>query len=179
MAEIEDGIHKLLFGIRRSICYHNHRCETHGIFSGFATFVNITGGCGAVITLLTNIGGQLAPICLSSAIAIISALELILGCARKHYLHQDLSKRFKTLEAEIIDTAEPTDDDLRRWTQRRLKIEEDEPTKLSILDVMCHNELVRADGCDSDDFWEIGPIQRLLANFYDFRPDAIRKRGTK
>jgi hypothetical protein len=55
----------------------------------------------------------------------------------------------------------------------RLEIEKDELTVLDVLNVICHNEVMKADGYTSSQLAKIGWFQRMAANWFDFRPCAI------
>ncbi len=58
-----------------------------------------------------------------------------------------------------------SDDEYGKAVLERLSIEQDEPAPLRLLDVLCHYELLRSMGHDSDDTPHVPLYRRLLANF--------------
>ncbi len=67
-----------------------------------------------------------------------------------------------TYSAALVKTA----------TLERLEIEADEPPIKRVLDTLCHNELARAIGEPSQEK-PVRFLQRLFANFFDFRADRL------
>lgn len=72
------------------------------------------------------------------------------------------------LEEEPIDVHS-----LAKYKAHRLEIEADEPPVHKILDMMCHNELLRTMGYEKSHFARIRLHQRLLAHFFDVQDDRV------
>ncbi len=53
------------------------------------------------------------------------------------------------------------------FCEKRLEIEAEEEPPLRVLDVLCHNEQVLAEG--RGQLYEIGPNQKLLSQWTDWR----------
>ncbi len=123
-------------------------------------------------TVLSN-AGELYTIAAAAFVSIVAAIDLVVGNADKARLHHDLSKRFIALEKEVVSEREPTADDLSLWTATRLEIESEEPPVKRVLDVMMHNELLRAMGYDQDSgqYVKLGTFQRLFAQLFDEKRD--------
>ena len=100
----------------------------------------------------------------ASAAALVQALLLTLRPVEKARKHNDLARDFITLEKQVARRQDPmSQDGLNAFESERLTIEAQEPPIARILDVMCHNELLRAYGRES----EKKPVswsQRVTAN---------------
>lgn len=164
---------KLLFGVRRSIRYHNHRRRHFDFINKFTTIIAALSGSATVISVLSKLG-QNCTITFAVIVAVMSAVDLVLGTAQKAREHNDLAKRFFDLEKAIITIKEITEEDLSRLTTQRLDIEADEPPVLQVLDCICHNELLRAMGYDQSKHVKIKWYQRLFRNFIDIRGHTIQ-----
>ena len=70
---------------------------------------------------------------------------------------------------------------MRIATVQRLQIEADEPPIYRIIDILWHNELMKAEGYDPaiypDYFYEVGPIRRFFAPFFDVAADSVKGMG--
>src|SRR5437588_9330485 len=94
------ALHELLFGVRRSIRYHNHRRRFFDAFDKFTKILAAVAGSAAFATALSQhqrVTGVLAAI-----IAVFSSVDLIIGAGTAARLHSDLAKRFAELEATIV-----------------------------------------------------------------------------
>lgn len=145
IADLNEEQYPLYFSIKRSIRYHDRRKAY------FTTLHQLTGGLtvllsGSVIFDLAKTGEN--PWWMNT-IAVISALlaawDVIIGYSSKITLHHDLKRRFSELEMKIIN--EKTETDIWGTLENdRALIERDEPPIYRALDVLCHNELLVAEG---------------------------------
>ena len=71
--------------------------------------------------------------------------------------------------------ANEDDETVVLMTKERLLLETDEPPVKRYLDVMCHNELVRALGYAEEHHWPLKWWQRAIAHFADIGFDEFRK----
>lgn len=111
-------------------------------------------------------------------VVIASALELVFGTAAKARLHHDLLSRFIELEKEMM--REPhTEDTYCKWAMERLSIEKDEPPIKTNLDLLCHNELLRAEGYGPEHYVSISTPQRIFAHFFNLGKDTLPPISTK
>ncbi len=168
----EDMLHDLLFGVRRSIRYHNRRRRFFDGFDKFVKIISVVGGSAAVVAVT----GKLPAFAIASSaiIAIFSAINLVVGPAQGARLHADLAKRFSALEYDMA-RAETNEDSLNKFRAERLLIESDEPPIYRVLDTVCHNELCEAMGYDSCHFYEVKWLQALFAHIVDLWPSRIKK----
>lgn len=173
-AKIEKKYDDLLFGVRRSIRYHNRRRRFFDRFHKFSTFLSAFFGTATIASVLAK-AGPTWTIPFALAVAVFSVIDLVVGTAQAARLHNDLSKRFFELEKAIISLKDPKAEDIAKLTTQRLDIEADEPPPLKVLDSMCHNELLRAMDYDKSYFFNIKWYQRLFSQLFDLREHIITK----
>ena len=174
---IENKVFGLLFGVRRSIRYHNRRRSFFDKFNSITNALALIMGSATVYgALKTNLEGIaiLAP----AFITIFSSINLVIGSTRQARVHHDLCKRFIFLEKMISECRNPDENELAKWTSERLDIESEEPPVLHVLNSICHNELLRAMGYSKEDCVEISWLQRFLAPFIDFQEHSIQTNGS-
>lgn len=146
--ELDEKTYDLLFGIRRSVRYHNHRRRFYEIWNSITVAAAMVGGSSAVAAFLVDVaeGWSWLPVGLAAAVALLGAVDLAVGTLRCAYLHGDLARRFISLEQRFAHGRSLEDDEHEELTRARLGIEADEPPPLRLLDVMCHFELRRSLG---------------------------------
>src|SRR5437867_9831745 len=93
-------LNKLLFGVRRSIRYHNHRRRFFDGLDKFTKILAAVAGSAAVATALGN--HTTVTVVLAAIIAVFSSTDLIIGAGPAARVHADLAKRFAELEATIV-----------------------------------------------------------------------------
>lgn len=165
--------HDLLFGVRRSIRYHNRRRRFFDGFDKFVKILSVIGGSGAVAAIVGQV--PWLAITLATIIAVLSAINLVVGPAQAARLSADLAKRFSTLEYDITRD-QKSEDSLNQFQAERLLIEADEPPAMRVLDTICHNELCEAMGYDRCEFYDVKPWQALFAHIVDLWPSRITKK---
>ena len=165
----------LLFGVRRSARYHAHRVRFFDQIGKAVRILAAVAGIGTITTLLASIGDW-ATHGLAASVAFFSALDVVLDFAAKARLHTDLYRRFIDLEKRIVGSRAGMNQDLlAELTNARLSIEQEEPPILTILDCICHNELVKAMDCNDGELVRLTFAQRLLADVLDWKPHCICK----
>lgn len=161
-AKLDDRTYGLLFGVRRSVRYHNHRRRFYEVWNTSTVAIATVGGSGAVIGFFgphSWISAALA--CL---VALVGAIDLAVGTSRCANLHTDLARRFIDLEQHFSHGRNLSDDEHAELTRARLQIEAGEPPTLRLLDEICHHELLRALG-DKREPPSIPLWRRLMANW--------------
>ena len=172
MEDLTKQFHALLFGVRRSIRYHNRRTRFFDRLHTVSTFISALAGTATVASALGEVG-RIWIISAALVVTVFSVLDLVVGSARLARLHSDLARRYFELEKAMNEVALPTEQDMIRLTNERLDIEKDEPPPLKNLDSICHNELLRAMGYDRSKEVKIEWYQRLFANFLDIREHTV------
>lgn len=166
-------LHELLFGVRRSIRYHNRRRRFFDGFDKFSNILSVIGGSAAVAAVIGS--AHWAAIALATMVAVVSAISLVVASAQAARLHTHLAKQFATLEHDIVRSKRPDADKLNEFVARRLLIEAEEPPALRVLDTLCHNELCEALGYERCHFYKVGWFQSLFAHLLDLWPSKIRE----
>ena len=170
-------LYKLLFGVRRSIRYHTRRRLFFDRLNKFSTFLAALAGTATVASVLAKCPRPWT-VAFAVAVTVFSVIDLVIGTAQASRLHHDLAKQFIDLEKDLISLQDPSQEDIKRLTGRRLDIEQNEPPPLKVLDSICHNELLRAMNYSKDYFVQIKWYQRLLSQFMDVREYNITKLPT-
>jgi hypothetical protein len=142
---LDDQAYNLMFDVRRSVRYHDKRAaffeRMHRLNSAFTILLS-----SSVVFDIARPGDTPRwMIALALVAALVSVLDLVLGLSKMAALHRDLQLRFAGLERSMV--LGPAQGEC--WTQyqaERLLIEMEEPTPYVMLDTICHNELLNADG---------------------------------
>ena len=167
----------LLFDVRRSVRYHDRRQRFYQNVQNFAVFVVLLFSMATVATFGTVIG-QVLPVWVKLLPAVLTSvlmgLTLVYRIGEKAWLHADLKRRFIELEQHLEQSHATCNGQLiPEVTKKRLEIETTEPPVLRVLDVLCHNELMRAMGYPRENLVPIGFWQRLFAPLFDFREHLL------
>ena len=172
-AQIESEWDGLFFGVRRTVRYHLHRRKFFATLKVITDFLVIASG-GTVVSLASSTESKSGWVIFSGAVtAIVGTLDLVLGFSDKARDHRDLVEAFSDLEAEMTADA-IAKERLIEFTNKRLKLEVDEPPTKQVLNKYCHNELVIALDCPQENLAEIGFWQSLLKQFVDINPQNIK-----
>lgn len=160
----------LLFGVRRSVRYHDRRIRFYESIHTTANFVGVIFGSAAMASILSADIGMIYGVVSAAFVAVVSAVDMVIGSPRMARLHDDLKRRFIALETDMVRDPDSSDQALRAFQARRLEIETEEPSVLRTLDRLCHNELLRAMGYEEAAFIRIPAYQRLLSHLISFEP---------
>lgn len=163
---LEDQRYALLFSVRRSIRYHDRRRAFFELMHRVSSVFMVLLASSVFLDLLGNaVQRPIWLITIALIAAMLGALDIIVGFARSATLHHDFKRRFVQLEIEI--TQAETEKALRDIQIERLRIEQDEPPVYRALDLLCHNEVARADGVTNpSDFAEVKWHQSLTRHFW-------------
>lgn len=172
--ETEIQIDDLLFGVRRSVRYHNRRRMFFDRLNTLSQALSVIFGSATMYAVLTDLGRGYA-VTAAALVTAFSTINLVVGSTAMARLHHDLARRFIALEKSMVMVPRPGEADISSWTQARLDIEMDEPPPLRVLDSICHNELMQTMGYPRERWLRIGWFQRLVAQIFDFRERTVRK----
>lgn len=178
MADVAHQWNDLLFGVRRSVRYHERRRDFFETWNLATSAISLLFGSAALYSLLRNCEALLLWSALIVTVA--SILDLVVGTSRMAHLHSDLGRRFIDLEKQMVLQGTATGDSLKQICAARLDIEKDEPPVKRALDVLCYNELVYAMGYDEKYYRRVGFFKRLTAHIWNwrYRPlDVPKKKG--
>lgn len=164
--------YKLLFGVRRSIRYHNRRVLFYDRMHKMAAAFALLSGSATVIAVLGEMGAFWTT-SFALTVVIFSAIDLIIGPDKAARMHNDLARKFFNLEKSIITEKSITEETLAYFSVERLDIEMNEPPIKRVLDLVCHNELCRAMGSEKGSV-KIKWYQRIFCQFFDFCEYTIK-----
>jgi len=164
--------YKLLFGVRRSIRYHNRRILFYEHIHKMATAFALLSGSATVIAVLGKMGAFWTT-SFALIVVIFSAIDLVVGPDKAARMHNGLARKFFNLEKSIITEKNITEETLAYFSAERLDIEMNEPPIKKVLDSMCHNELCRAMGIEEYSV-KIKWYQRIFCQFFDFCEYTIK-----
>lgn len=160
--------HDLIFGIRRSIRYHNKRRMFFDRLNKINLFLSAISATAVVATV---IGGapKYVQVIFSGLVVIFSTLDLVVGSPQMARLHSDLYRLFVELEREMVLAGENlSDDQLSLFAAKRLEIEAKEPSVMTALNLLCHNELARAEGYGKEYMADVPQWKAWLSQFFSF-----------
>lgn len=171
MSEFESERHKLMFGVRRSIRYHSRR---QGFFERLhivTSFIALMFSSAATVALFGDDALGVAK-WLAFIVTAAAAVDLVIGTAGKASTHAVLARRFIQLEMRLLDAT--SEEDLTAAQRERLAIESDEPPVMHVVDMICHNEMLREMGYDQSHYAGIRWWHRLTANFTDLFENSVK-----
>lgn len=167
-----------LFGVQRSIRYHARRQAFFDFWNTLTNASSIILGAGTIVALIDQFKfADVLRVVFPATITILSTFNLVWGTNRLARLHNDLYRRYVALEQEMLATTELTAEAVQTFRAKRLAIEADEPPTKFAVDVLCHNELVRALG--SNEYREVTLVQRAFAHFTSFSGAEFPSKGQK
>lgn len=145
--EVERG--RLLFRVRRSVRYHDHR---RGFYSGLLQlfqFLNLVLGSAAVVFFLRDAGLHWVLGVAPAAAAICSAITISFKAIEMGEKHAKLLERFIAVEQRINSLAKPNENEVPALLNEVLSIEKEEPRVFHAVNRMCYNETLRSEGIPS------------------------------
>jgi hypothetical protein len=170
----EDERYGLLFDVRRSVRYHTRRRRWFDRLHRITVFASVILGSATFASLNGTLLSPNWSVFFAAAITIISALDLVFSHAVRARIHHDFQRRWISLEREIIRAGVYDGSKYVDLCEKRLEIEAEEDPTMRVLDVLCHNEQVLADG--HGDRFRVTFMQRLLANLTDWRAESPFKK---
>jgi hypothetical protein len=163
----------LLFGVRMSIRYHKAR---QGFFNGWSKmfkFLSIISGLSVTANAIAS-GPPVLFIVAGVVVAVGQAAELVVGLDAKSHLHDDITKQFLILEADIVKALSSRDVDEGQYSafvNERLTIERAEGQTLLWLSVSARNaQVIEQKGSNAPEIINIPWHQKLLVNYIDVAP---------
>ncbi len=173
MSETCRAFYHQLFGVRRSVRYHQRRQSYFEACHTFIAALQVIFGSSAVAAILSN-SGIWVGVSLAAVPPLLASVDLVFGTSRRATLHASLGRRFSQLEADMVphevDSSTLGSDGLTRFQQRRLSIEADEPPKLRVVDLLSHNDLVRSTYTHGS-IYPIGLLWRTCGHAFDVNVD--------
>lgn len=168
-----DGLYHLLFGVRVSRRYHDHRERWYNC-------IHTSGQIAVIVFGGTSFAALSAPASISKWVAftvlVLGAISWTISPVEKAAKHREIRRRFIDLEiqCEKAYRAKTSDEDkYQHLYADRLSIERDEPPVLRNLNIICRDAQCRAEGSYKH-VSNIAWWQRLFAPVVDICPDRIK-----
>ena len=153
--ELEDQIYELNFVVQKWRRYHQHRQRIYDNWNKVIKAFFVLSG-SAVINEIPNWIAVFAP-----AFVLLDTIFSVSGKATKHKI---MYNAFSDLETEI-NTIEHTEQEYKRWVEKRRSIERDASPPYKALEAYCHNEVGRVWGVNKEYLIEISRLERRSMNF--------------
>lgn len=172
---LHDRHYEVLFGIRRSVRYHDHRRRFYSSVGSTINFFIVIGAC--LIVASTFAGSEALQRAAGAFVAVLVAIDLVSGTVEKATLHADLYRRFIHLEKRMLNPGSLNSEALTSIESVQLDIEMDEPSVYHALNRSCHNEILRSEG-RPELFETLNWFHRTFRNLLHFPnlPPTQRKR---
>lgn len=167
--DLSNDKYALLFDVRRSVRYHDRRRAFYELMHQITGLLTILMAGSVLFDLAKSGSTAWWLIGLSVVAALMAAMDMVVGYNKRANLHGSLRERFALLEIDMID-GDTLDATWQRYQRTRLQIEKDEPAIYVIVDLLCHNELLVAEGVQKknhpDKFAKIGRWQTWTSHIW-------------
>lgn len=137
--KFEKDNHEALFRVQSSIRYHNRLCHFYGILNACAIIAMAAGALVATSYLVTRTLSTWTLASITTVTSITGILNLTLGWQHKAKKHEELKQRFTKAEA-LFSKGTLNQEELTKVRREILRIEEDEPPILNLLNTVCYYE---------------------------------------
>lgn len=168
--ELENSKKDLLFDINRSIRYNSKRCKFFEYLDRFVNFIGLIFSSSAIYVITKEY--QLVAILLGAVVTITSSLALVIGFSNKARDHRDFINGFSQLQTLLL-TSELSEKLINDVTAKMRELDSKEPAVLIVLEQICYNEQLIAEGFPKEKCSKISWYQRLFAQFFDIRSHKI------
>ena len=153
---------KLLWGVRRSIRYHDRRRRffdvCHSVVIGTGIILATIGFSASYQPINEKL---LIGVSMLAMFAFL--LDLLFRFSNCAHHHTELKRRFGDLEKSIITNKQ---EDMAFLEVQRLEIEKDEPPIRRALDILCHNELAKSTEGTKEYTYKVGFWQRRTSQLF-------------
>lgn len=165
---LDNDQYGLLFAVRRSIRYHDRRRSFFERMHRLTSVLTIILA-GGVLFELAGTGSPAKWLQVVGVFAgALAALDMVVGYSARATQHANLRRRFADLEMAML--TDGLDQEVwKRHQLERLAIERDEPPIYRALDLLCHNEMMQAEGFSREKtpehFAAVSAWQRYTSHF--------------
>lgn len=166
--------HNLLFDIRRSVRYHKRRRAFFDRLDQGSNVLSLIFGSAAIYGVLEREYQALALLA-AGLVTVASSINLVIASGQKARDHSDFARQYIELEKKLSCAGECDERFLKSIQAERLSIEAEEPPVLKVLDVLCHNDQMRAMGYPRTQLAKVGVCQALFAQFFDICPGSLEQ----
>jgi hypothetical protein len=163
LCDLDDAQYGLLFDVWRSIRYHDRRRAFFEFVHRVTSALTILLAGGVIFELAGGNDTAWWLKAIGVLAAVLAAFDMVTGYSTRANLHAGLRVRFADLEIAMLSGGI----DHETWEgyrRQRLQIERDEPPVYRALDLLCRNEVCRAEGIAPD--VTLNRWQRLTSQLY-------------
>lgn len=168
--ELENSKRDLLFDINRSIRYNAKRCKFFECLNRFVNFIGVVFSSSIIYAITQEY--QLAATLFGVVVTVSSSLALVIGFGDKARDHRDFINDFSQLQTLLL-TSELSEKLINDVTAKMCELDSKEPAVLIVLEQICYNEQLIAEGFPKERCSKISWYQRLFAQFFDIRSHKI------
>ena len=156
--------HQIVFRAELSALYHQKRERFFELCDKLGKAFAVIGSSAAIWKISDT---RIVEI-IAAAIAISSTLSLVFGFSDKSKRHADLSRKYKSILAEIAGAGERDfdEDHIKQWERQVRLVEVDEPPTLATLARLCQYELALSAGKEKT-VRQVTWHEKLLMHFFD------------
>lgn len=171
VVDLPGKVTALGFEIAKSIRYHAKRCAFFEALNHFTRGVAAIFAAAAIVSIVGK-NGLLSAVA-NTLVAVTLSGDLVLDYSRHAQVHDDLRREFAELLAEMEEHPATIDEDYRRFSAQRLRIQVREPPTIEVLNVVCANEELEGRGYDYR--YRVAPLQFALRNFFSWNAREFPK----
>ena len=173
--EVSDEYEKALFSAGLGRRYHD-KLERHYLSLGWVNkaLSAAAGGLTAFVThgRFDDDAGTIFQFGAALIVCSLTAWQRAKVTTGRVTIHRRLKRRFADLEL-FLDTHDPALERLREAKKRRVAIDNEAPETLKrVLTRICHNEQLMSWGVPKDEFLHVGPLQALVAAWFNTKLKA-------
>lgn len=162
-----DRHYEILFGIRRSVRYHDHRRRFYMDLRSTISIVTMVAGSAVIGSAFAESAVPPLQWGTGALIAVLAIIDLVVGTGDKATLHTVLYRSFIHLEKRMLDPGSLSEEFLTSVESEQLDIEMNEPPVYHALNRSCQNELLRSEG-RPELFLPLSWFHRAFRNFLHF-----------
>ena len=177
----------LKFSISRSVRYHVYRESFFRAIINVGFLVSFLFSTASIVTIGEVIAkdwptwAKLIP---SASISVVTSFVFVFRVTDRMRLHGDLRKEFVELQKEMELNSNLDENQLIDFVSamqtKRLDIELKEPRVLKVLDIFCHNEIMRSQGQGpEDEGWVVIPFyKKVMKQWIDIGESDLHPQKT-
>lgn len=170
MGDLKDQ--RLEFLLNKSIRYYAKKRRFFEHLHRVAQTIILAGGSSAVTAIFNGVSG--IALYSTAIITMIGLVDYIFDFSGREKNYGDLYKRTVLLSSELLKY-EGGKDHAAQINSKRYQIYADAPPIGRVLDVICHNEEVIAQGISRNELYKINVFQSFFAHFFDIQSGSFQK----
>ena len=161
-----------------SVRYHSRRQGFYNFCHKLAMLIVVLGGSASAVAFFGEMTdakwSEKWMLVLPVLVTLVGLLDAFFEFANKEAVHWLLRKQFTQVEKRLVEIrSSMTEVELNEVETDMLRIESDEPRTRRVVHAICYNEVLIAWDRDKEYLVPITFMQRIFANFFDWRPSLL------